>query len=44
VKFAAAPFASGLPTVMLVEDWLGGLHEGNASGGPCVRFGATHGV
>jgi hypothetical protein len=40
--FAAAPFASGEPTVMAVDDWTGGLHDGNASGGPCVRFGAAH--
>jgi hypothetical protein len=26
------------------DDWTGGLHDGNASGGPCVRFGAPHAV
>ena len=24
------------------DDWTGGLHDGNARGGPCVRFGAVH--
>mgnify|MGYP006202061107 CR=1 FL=1 len=28
--------------VMEPDDWTGGLHDGNASGGPCVRFGAVH--
>ena len=37
-----APFASGEPMVSDVDDWTGGLHDGNASGGPCVRFGAAH--
>jgi hypothetical protein len=41
IAFAAAPFASGEPTVMAVDDCTGGLHDGNASGGPCVRFGAA---
>jgi hypothetical protein len=41
-EFAGAPFASGDPTVMEFDDWTGGLHDGNASGGPCVRFGAAH--
>ena len=40
--FAGAPFASGEPTVSALDDWTGGLHDGNASGGPCVRFGAVH--
>src|SRR4051794_35579725 len=40
-EFAGAPLASGEPTVMLVDDWTGGLHDGNARGGPCVRFGAA---
>jgi hypothetical protein len=43
-EFAPAPFASGEPTVSDVEVWVGGLHDGNASGGPCVRFGAVHAV
>jgi hypothetical protein len=41
-EFAAAPFASGEPTVNDVELWTGGLHDGNASGVPCVRFGDAH--
>src|SRR5262245_7169590 len=40
-EFAAAPLASGVPTVMFVDGCTGGLHDGNASGGPCVRFGAV---
>src|SRR5215207_11737451 len=40
-KPAAAPFASGVPTVTKLDDCTGGLHDGNASGGPCVRFGAV---
>ena len=39
---ASAPFASDVPTVMEFDDCTGGLHDGNASGGPCVRFGAVH--
>src|SRR5687767_14027890 len=42
VMFAAAPLASGVPTVTEPDDWTGGLHDGNASGGPCVRFGVVH--
>ena len=41
--WAAAPFASGVPTVRNDEAWTGGVHEGNASGGAWVRFGAMHG-
>jgi hypothetical protein len=41
-EFAAAPFASGVPTVKKLEGETGGLQEGNASGGPWVRFGAVH--
>src|SRR5687768_16091213 len=41
-EFAPAPLASGVPTVTDPEAWTGGLHDGNASGGPCVRFGAVH--
>ena len=41
-EFAPAPFASGDPMVRFVDVWTGGLHDGNASGGPCVRFGAAH--
>src|SRR5687767_9727989 len=40
--FAAAPLASGEPTVIALDAWTGGLHDGNASGGPWVRFGAVH--
>src|SRR5688572_7280912 len=42
-EFAAAPFASGLPTVRCDDDWTGGLQDGCASGGPCSRFGAVQG-
>jgi hypothetical protein len=42
VLFAAAPLASGVPTVMDWDVWTGGLHDGNASGGPCVRLGVVH--
>jgi hypothetical protein len=42
IEFAAAPFAVGSPTVSDVDDWTGGLHDGNARGGPCVRFAAVH--
>jgi hypothetical protein len=38
IAFAAAPFAVGSPTVIDVDDWTGGLHDGNPRGGPCVRF------
>src|SRR5687767_7024021 len=41
-EFAAAPLASGEPMVSDVEVWTGGLHDGNASGVPCVRFGVVH--
>src|SRR5687767_9880921 len=40
--FAGAPLASGVPTVTKFELGTGGLQEGNASGGPCVRFVAPH--
>jgi hypothetical protein len=40
--FAAAPLASGVPTVTEPDVETGGLHDGNASGGPWVRFGAVH--
>jgi len=39
MKFAAAPLASGVPTVTFNEAWMGGAQEPNASGAPCVRFG-----
>ena len=42
--FAAPPKASGVPTVACAEVCAGGLHDANASGGPCVRFGAAHGA
>jgi hypothetical protein len=41
---AAAPFASGVPTVRLCDNCVAGLHDGNARGGPCVRFGAVQAV
>ena len=44
VELAPAPFASGVPTVKKLELCVGGLQEGNASGGPCVRFGEPHGL
>jgi len=37
--FAAAPLASGVPTVSTLERSLGGLHDAKARGGPWVRFG-----
>src|SRR5688572_9660225 len=39
-KPGGLPFASLVPTVNDVESWTGGRQEGNARGGPCVRFGA----
>ena len=41
-EFAAAPFASGVPTVRCGDAWAGGLQEGKVSDGPCVRLGAVH--
>src|SRR4029079_19170251 len=41
-EFAGAPLASGEPTVRKFEVWTGGLQDGNASGAPCVLFGAVH--
>ena len=43
-EFAAAALASGVPTVTEPELGTAGLQDGNASGGPCVRFGAVHGL
>ena len=40
--FDAARFASVVPTVRLGEDPTGGLHDGDASGGPWDRFGDVH--
>ena len=40
--FAAAPFASGVPTVRKLEACCGGAHDGNESGSPCVLFAETH--
>src|SRR5687767_8039328 len=37
-EFAAAPFASGVPTVRYGDRLTGGAHDGWASGGPCVRL------
>src|SRR6185436_15281157 len=36
--FELAPFASNVPIVRLFDDWTGGLHDGNTSGGPWVRL------
>ena len=44
LELAAAPFASGVPTVSHADSGTGPLQDGNASGGPCVRFGALHGL
>ena len=37
-------FASGVPIVRKDEERCGGLHDGNASGGPCVSPGVVQGV
>ena len=39
VDCAAVPFpgVSGVPIVSWVDDLTGGLHDGNASGAPCVK-------
>jgi hypothetical protein len=39
---APAPLTVGSPTVTDCDDATGGLHDGNAKGGPCVRFGVPH--
>src|SRR5690349_16204583 len=39
---AAAPLASGVPTVRKFEACVGGLQDGKASGEPWVLFGAVH--
>src|SRR3954452_3898482 len=44
LEAAAAPFASGVPTVSRGEVCAGGLHEPNDSGAACVRFGLVQGV
>ena len=44
VEFAAAPFASGVPTVRKSEVGTGGPQEPNESGAPCVLFGAAQGL
>ena len=41
---AGWPFASGVPSVSRPELCVGGLHDGKASGEPCVLFGAAQGV
>ena len=41
-ELATPPPASGVPTVTSLDVCTGGLHEGNASGGPCVRFELVH--
>ncbi len=41
VELAAAPLASGVPTVRLDEVWAGGLQEAKLSEGACMRFGDT---
>ncbi len=43
VILAAAPFASGVPGVSAVDSCTGGLQDGWASGGPCIRFAEVHG-
>ena len=41
IMFAGAP-ASGKPGVSAVDSCTGGLQDGWASGGPCVRFAEVH--
>jgi hypothetical protein len=41
-EFDGAPLLSGVPTVRKLDDCTGGLHDGNASGAPCVLFGVPH--
>ena len=36
------PFASTVPTVSTLELRTGGLHDGKASDGPCVRLEDVH--
>src|SRR5690242_6143978 len=40
--FVLAPLVSGVPTVNHCDVCCGGVHDGNASGVPCVRFGTVH--
>ena len=42
MELAGWPFASLVPTVNDPDDCACGLHDGKASGGPCVRLGAVH--
>src|SRR3954468_12219515 len=42
IQFALAPLTSGVPRVVNCVVGTGGAHDGNASGAPCVRFGAVH--
>ena len=35
---AGWPFASGVPTVVKLDAWSGGLQESKPSGGPWTRF------
>src|SRR5690242_2066208 len=39
---AGLAFESPVPTVSCAEASCGGAQDGNASGAPCVRFGAAH--
>src|SRR6187200_3035497 len=41
-EFATAPLASGVPTVTALDRCAGGLHDGKASGGPCMRLSTVH--
>jgi hypothetical protein len=43
-ELAAAPFASGVPTVRWLDVWLGGVHDGDARGDPCAELGAVQAV
>ena len=36
------PLESAVPTVRCCEPCMGGLQEGDASGGPCVLLGPVH--
>ena len=40
LKLAAAPFASGVPTVRFGETFCGDVQDPNDKGAPCVLFAA----
>jgi hypothetical protein len=42
IRFEAAPFALGVPTVRYGEDCTGGLHDPNAKLPPCAPLGEPH--